>query len=126
MLLIALVGAIRDQSDRLEGIHLPAESDEIDDSMPARLIVHQPNNRLVALEVRPVGGLGGFEVGQVELLDFGDHVLLDVLPLHLVHEQVCIAEEELGIRPILGLHEFAVEAVGRHGTHDLVPMQKDV
>ena len=126
MLLEALDGAIPDQPDRIEGIHLRAESRELGDPKPARLIVYQPNLRLVALEVRQIVGVAGFDVGPLEQLDSVDHVLLDVLRLHFIHERVFIGEGELGIVHILGLQELVVEADGRHGTHEIVPMQKHV
>ena len=126
MLLEALGAAIPDQLDRLEGIHLRPESDELDDFRHASLILHQPNLRLLALEVGEVVEVARFKVAQVQQLASVDNILVDDVRLQLIHERVCIGEEELGIVPILGLHEVVVDAVGRHGTQDIVPMQKDV
>ena len=79
----------------LKGIHLRAQLHELDDSIAARRSFHLAYHRLVRGEIGLVVWIGGFEVGQVEVVIHLDHILVEIRRLDLIHVRVCVREEQV-------------------------------
>ena len=77
---------------------------------PAASSFINPTFAFLPLELCSVVVVAHDEVGHVEQLAGVTHVLLDVFRLQLIQERIRVSEEELGILPILRLHEVVVEA----------------
>ena len=77
----------------VEGIHFRAQHHELDDRIGARSIFAIPQHCFLRSEFLLVVGIGGLEVGELEVLLHLDHVFVEIRRLDIVHEGVCVDEE---------------------------------
>ena len=80
-------------------------------NITADLILHLPDHRLIRREPRFIVWVGGLDVGQVEVVLHLNHVLLDVRRLDVIHQEVCIREEEMCLLPVPRLDDVVVEPI---------------
>ena len=91
--------SIRLLAHHLERVHFRAQPHELTDRIAARLILHFPHHRFVRTEVRLVVGVGGVEVGEVEVLLHVDHVPVEIRRLDLIRQGVRVREEQMRLLP---------------------------
>ena len=111
MFIISFLCPVGVNLHRLEGVHFGAESHELSDWVPRHLVLHLPDHRLIRCEPRFIVWIGGFVVGQVEVILHSNHVLVDVRRLDVVHQGVGICEEEMGLLPVPRLDDVVVEPI---------------
>ena len=84
--------------DDEEPVHFPPQSNDVGDRFAGRLVLEFANHFFV-------GGVEDWtrlvKRGEVEVLQLGEELLLDVGRLHTVHERVGVCEEHLRRRVLL-------------------------
>ena len=105
-----LKGAVCFRLALFERIHFRSEANVFCDGVTGGFILHQSHLRLVILEVALVVGVRRGVVGEVVPSLLLDHVCVYILRLHLIHQRICIGEEEARLFSILRLHHIVVES----------------
>ena len=93
VLLISLPRSICGDVHLLGGVYLSTETNKLNNGVPRCLILPLSHDRLIRRTVRLVVVVRLFEVGKVVYFLRLHHIIVDISPLHVIHERVGVREE---------------------------------